>query len=190
MGVNEEKSRKNSHRANLKKIILGTVAVVGIMTVGAVAPNVLGAMGKLGLVPARRQKEFIQASRARLVKQGLLVYENGFLRLTQKGEKVLRKLEASDYKIEKPKRWDKKWRVLIFDIPERKRGLRDKVRKTLRLIGFVQLQHSVWLYPYDCEDLIVFLKADFKIGKDVLYMVVDALENDVAHRRHFGLPFE
>jgi len=54
-------------------------------------------------------------------------------------------------------------------------------------IGFVHLQDSVWTYPYDCEDLIVLLKADFKIGKDILYMIVDELEGDWRLRKEFGL---
>ena len=54
-------------------------------------------------------------------------------------------------------------------------------------IGFVRLQDSVWVYPYDCEDLIVLLKADFKIGKDVLYMIVDELQGDWERRKEFGL---
>jgi hypothetical protein len=57
-------------------------------------------------------------------------------------------------------------------------------------IGFVRMQDSVWLYPYDCEDLIVLLKADFKIGKDVLYMIVDSIEADTTWRKHFKLPLE
>ncbi len=96
-------------------------------------------------------------------------------------------LEQSDFKIQKPKRWDKKWRVLIFDIRERQRGIRDKLRRALINIGFARLQNSVWIYPYDCEDLVTLLKADFRIGKDILYLVVDELEFDRPILKHFGL---
>ena len=58
---------------------------------------------------------------------------------------------------------------------------------TLRDIGFIRLQNSVWVYPYDCEDLITLLKADFRVGKDVLYLVVEAMENDKEIRKHFRL---
>ena len=186
----EEKSKKRTRRANIKKIILGTVAVAGILSVGAVAPNVLTALDKMGMLPGKRQKEIIRVARERLVKQGLLVYEGTKLRLTHKGEKVLSALELRNYEIQKPRRWDYKWRVLIFDIPESRKSLRDKVRQTPQTVGFLRLQDSVWVDPYDCEELIVLLKADFKIGKDLLYMIVESLEYDVAHRRHFNLPME
>ena len=53
-------------------------------------------------------------------------------------------------------------------------------------IGFMRLQDSVWIYPYDCEDLIALFKADSKIGKDILYMIVEALEYDEPVKSYFG----
>src|SRR3989344_2995284 len=188
MGILEKESKKKTQRANLKKIILGTVAVAGILSVAAVAPNVLGAMAKIGILPHGRQKESIHRARERLIRQGLLVYQNGLLHLTSKGEAVLRRMEMYDFAINKPNSWDKKWRVLIFDIPEQKKVLRNKIRLTLSTIGFVRLQQSVWLYPYDCEDFIVLLKTEFHIGKDLLYLIVDTLEYDAPFRKQFNLP--
>jgi len=183
----ETESRKRSRRANIKKLVLASAAVVGGISVALIAPGVIGAMGKLGLIPSARQLEIIKRSRSRLVARGLLIYQGNTLRLTSKGEQILRRLELHDFKLRKPKRWDRKWRVLIFDIPERRKGLRQKIRNTLKTIGFVRLQNSVWAYPYDCEDLITLLKADFKIGKDLLYLIVDSLEYDRPLKECFGL---
>lgn len=187
MGKLEEESGKRTKRKNLQKYILASVALAGMLSVGLLAPNVFGALVKLGIKPPKRQKEFIKASRDRLVKRGLLVYRNGMLRLTEKGERLRAKLELYDFQLKKPKRWDKKWRILIFDIPQKQKTLRDKVRRTLIAIGFIRLQNSVWIYPYDCEDLITLLKADFKIGKNLLYMIVDSLEYDSPVRKQFNL---
>lgn len=183
MGKLERESEKRTRRANLRKLILATVKTAGLLGIAVVAPNVLGAMAKLGIVSGKRHREFIRVSQERLVRQGLLTYQEGLLRLTPAGERTLRKLELEDYKLKKPRRWDHKWRVLIFDIDERRRGLREKIRRTLAIIGFERLQDSVWVYPYDCEDLITLLKADFHIGKDMLYLIVDSIEND-RHLRH------
>lgn len=187
MGKIEKDVRERHRRANIKKIILASVAVAGILGVGLVAPNVLGAMARLGILPHKRQKEAIASSRARLVQRGFLEYKNKMLSLTAKGEATLRRFELCDYRMKKPKRWDGLWRVLIFDIPEKRKRLRDQVRRMLLAIGFTRVQDSVWLYPYDCEDLIMLLKADFKIGEDLLYLVVERMEYDGAHREHFGL---
>ncbi len=187
MGELELKSKIRSRKKNIRKIILGTIGVAGLLSVAALAPAVIGAMGKLGMIPVRRQKEIIKRSRQKLIEQGLLGYKDGYLKITTRGELVLKNMRATGFKLPKPKRWDKKWRVLIFDIKESRKPLRDKIRKTLISIGFVHLQHSVWVYPYDCEELITLLKADFKIGKDLLYMIVDELEFDEPLRKRFGL---
>lgn len=169
-------------------MVLETAAAAGVIGIALVAPNVIGAMKKLGIPLSIRQETTIARARKRLVEKGLLAYEKGFLRLTEKGRAALARLDLSAYRTQKKKRrWDGRWRILIFDIPETKRVLRDKVRRTLKAIGFTRLQASVWLYPYDCEDLITLLKADFKIGKDLLYIIADEVEYDAKYRQYFGL---
>lgn len=188
MGTLEASSKVKTRKKNIRKFVLQAVATAGVLSVAAVAPGVVGAMAKLGIIPTKRHKEIVKRSRQKLVEQGLLEYKNQHLRLTGRGKVALRLISAEDFKLAKPKRWDKKWRVLIFDIKESRRALRNKIRNTLVAIGFVRLQHSVWIYPYDCEDLITLLKADFKVGKDILYMIVDELEYDSPLRKRFGLP--
>ena len=182
----EKETAKKNRKANLKKIILKTIATTGLIGIAIVAPNVLVAMKKLGMLPKKRQEEFINASRNRLIKEGFLEYQNKMLRITKKGEMYLLKETAYENLKNRTKKWDGKWRVLIFDIPEQKKIMREHIRRTLISIGFMRLQDSVWIYPYDCEDLITLLKADLKIGKNVLYMIVEALEYDKPVKSYFG----
>ena len=183
MGQQERESKQRAKRANLRKLILKSIATAGLLNMAILVPNVVGAMIKLGMLPNRRQKEFVESSRKRLMRQGLIAYKDGMLRLTQTGERALRVLELREYGTYKPLRWDGKWRVLIFDIPEHRKGTREKIRRTLIAIGFERLQDSVWVYPYDCEDLLTLLKADFHIRRDLLYLIVDSIEND-KHLKH------
>lgn len=188
MGEMETTSRQRARRGEIQKTILRTVAAAGVLSVALLAPNALKMLKPFGANLIGRKKEIIIASRKRLVVQGLLEYApNKLLKLTEQGKKRLRELELHDYSLKKPKRWDGKWRVLIFDIKEERRPLRNKIRRTLAVIGFIRLQDSVWVYPYDCEDLITLLKADFKVGKDLLYLIVDSIENDQWLKKHFGV---
>ncbi len=187
MGKLEEHSRKRTKRNQLKKIVLETVKVAGILSIALLAPNVVGAMAKLGIIPSSRQADVVNRTSSRLVGSGLLRWEDGKLRLTNKGERALRLLTLEEFSKKRPRRWDHKWRVLIFDIPEKRKPLRIKLRETLRTIGFERLQDSVWIYPFDCEELITLLKADFHVGDDVIYMIVDSIERDEKFRRHFNL---
>jgi len=194
MGNLEREIKTKDKRKNIQKIILSTIYAVGILSVVAVAPNIFSVIRQLEGFRHRKKnlKYSINDSFTRLKEKGLIevVEVNGkkVARITPKGENKLDFLDKHNFKLKIPKKWDGRWRVVIFDIKETRSKTRFLLRKTLFKIGFVRLQNSVWLYPYDCEDLISLLKADFKIGKDVLYLIVEKLENDWHLRKTFNLP--
>lgn len=183
----EKELQKSVRRTRLNAAIIGTLAVGGIIAIGLVAPNVLGAMGKLGLINPLQKRQSIKKSLTKLIERGYVTLERGKARLTPKGEKFAALLGEGRLALKKPRHWDGKWRVLIFDIPERRKKTRNYIRMSLMQLGFRRLQDSVWVYPYDCEDLITLLKVDLRVGKDVLYMIVDKLEYDMPLRTHFEL---
>lgn len=177
---------KETTRGDISRTILTSIKIAGFVSAALVAPNVLTAFEKLGI--SINNKGSINRARNHLLKEGYLERnDEGFLCLSEKGEKKLEKLIIANYELKVPRMWDKKWRVIIFDIPEYRKNLRDRLRKTLVNIGFRKIQNSVWVFPYDCEDLLILLKADFKIGRDVLYLVVDKLEGDEGFREAFGI---
>jgi len=191
MGEIEAGVKTRIRRTKINKAVVTTLAVTGGLAVALVAPNVLGALGKLGLINPRQKRQGVEKSISRLIRYGYVVLEDGekgkHVRLTEKGERHAAMLGEGKLVPKKPRRWDKKWRMLIFDIPESRRRVRSQIRASLINMGFYRLQDSVWVYPYDAEDLITLLKADFKIGKDILYVVADAIEYDLPLRKHFGL---
>lgn len=187
MGELEETNRRKAHRGEVQKLILETIKLSGILAVGMVAPNVIKAMHNIGLISGRRQGEIVSSLASRLSKKGLLKFSGKYYELTTEGEKRLRQLELHGYKLTKPKKWDQKWRVIIFDIPEKKRKARTQIRKVFISVGLYRLQDSVWVYPYDCEDIIGLLKTNFGVGREILYMIVEEIENDRYLRGEFGL---
>lgn len=187
MGKLEEENRKRVKRGEIQKLILNSIKITGVLSIGLVAPQVIGAMGKLGLISNKRQNEIVRSSASKLTKKGLLLYKDGRYELTQEGEKKLRLWELQDYQIKRPHKWDKKWRVIIFDIPEKKKKIRNQIRNLFISAGLYRLQDSVWVYPYDCEDIVGLLKTDLGVGKDILYMIVDEIESDKYLREEFNL---
>ena len=194
MGTLEKEVRIKTRKTKIQRAVLGSIAAVGILSLGALAPNVISLLKLFGgrLRWKKDSRYVINSAAHRLADKGLLIFENTekgkFLRLTHKGERYVEFIKRAEFKITKPKKWDGKWRIIIFDISERKKTLREKVRNTLAQIGFIRLQDSVWVYPYDCEDLFVLLKADFKIGRDILYIIADKIENDRHLLSHFDIP--
>ena len=193
MGKLEQEIKSKDKRKNIQKIILNTVFAAGVLGIAIVAPNVLGAIAKLVGNKKRKKnlKYSINTSMLRLKEKGLIKINEldgkKIAYITEKGEKALDFLERHNYKLKTPKKWDGRWRVIIFDIKESRKKVREQIRYTLVQIGFVKLQNSVWIYPYDCEDFISLMKTDFMIGKDLLYMVVEKLENDWFLRKTFKL---
>lgn len=188
MGRLEKEVRINIRNTKIQNAVLTAVKVEGVLAVATLTPNALQILGfSSKKYSAKRKDKSIYHARQNLVKRGLLKYDGNFLQLTKDGERVLDIFERQNFRLSKPKKWDKKWRILIFDIKEKRRRTRDLLRRTLISIGFKRLQDSVWVYPYDCEDLITLLKADFKIGKDLLYIIADKIEYDAPLRDYFGL---
>lgn len=183
----EKKARERAKNTKLQRAILSIAEKLGDFTSQALCGSIYKMYKLMDQNERRRKYRSVLAARERLIQHGLLRRKGRFLELTAHGEKKLREWERRNYQLPHPTLWDGKWRILIFDIPERKKRLRDRVRETLRAVGFVQLQQSVWVYPFDCEDFITLLKADFKIGKDLLYLIVEGLENDRHLRTLFGV---
>ena len=188
MGEMERRGKKRKQKRDFQRALLLTVQMAGLLALVAVPSNLPIALRKLGMLPTGpHDSSAVNRARRRLLSNGLLARDaKGFLRLTPAGEMSLHRLETRE-RLLRPRRWDGRWRVLIFDIPEKRRRLREHVRNSLRAVGFVRLQDSVWAFPHDCEDFVALLKADFKIGKDMIYMIVDEMESDGKLKQQFGL---
>ena len=92
-----------------------------------------------------------------------------------------------DIKIKKPKKWDKQWRIVIFDIPEKFKGAREALREKLKELGFVELQKSVFAYPFECEDEINFIVEVFQIRPFVRLVKAGSFTNEEQFKIKFNL---
>ena len=73
------------------------------------------------------------------------------------------------------KKWDKKYRLVIFDIPEKKRVDRNWLRGELYLLHYTQLQESVFISKFSLtEDIIIEIQKR-KMNKFVNYLLVDKI---------------
>ena len=175
-------------RTKIHSAIISVVAITAGIAVAAVAPNVFGILGKNFY---KQYNKRFQSSLTKLIKAGYVQIEevDGVkkLHLTKKGVWFAAQIGVGSLVPKKPKRWDGKWRMLIFDIPETRKKSRSQIRLVLMNLGFCRLQDSVWVYPYDCEEFITVLKIDLKLRSEVLYVIADKIENDKKLRAHFGL---
>jgi DNA-binding transcriptional regulator PaaX len=107
--------------------------------------------------------------------------------LTENGKKQVLKYDFDELALSKPKNWDGKWRLVMFDIPEYLHSARDALRQKLNDLGFVKFNHSVWIYPHECQKEIDFVSEVFEVGKYVHYITASSITNEDQLRLKFNL---
>jgi len=123
-----------------------------------------------------------------LKQQGLIKerLKNGkkFIALTSKGQLELLLRKAI---MEKPLKWDGRWRIIIFDIPEGSRDKRDALRFLLKKNSYIKLQASVFIAPYPLNrEAVDYLKQSRLIGY-IRIIRADEIDDDRDLRKKFGL---
>jgi len=110
-----------------------------------------------------------------------------YIKLTSEGKKEVEKYKIDWLKIFHPKRWDKKWRLVVIDIPENK--VRREVFLTkLGKLGFQKLQTNLWLIPFPCEKEINILRDYFNLNKEMIRLIeAKKLEGDESFKQSFKL---
>lgn len=192
MGTLERSAKRERRLGIFQQAMLTAVVLGGVVLVAATIPNAARLLKFFpGCKKGARFNYKAKSVLGRLAEKGCIVFieEDGkrYARITEKGEHMLQ-FETEKAVMAKKRRWDRRWRIVIFDIPERRKSVRSKLRRYMQEYGFVRLQDSVWVYPHDCEDLIALVKANLHIGADVLYLIVERLEHDTHLREHFALP--
>jgi len=187
----------DSISATATKFLLMFLALGGVVFVGALAPAIFSAIHKSGGKRQHKRYSKKQIQRAVSVlkyrKMIEIVQEkNGKtkVKLTNKGEKRIREFCFDTLKINKPRTWDKRWRVLIFDIPVKPviyNKAREALRHKIKELGFFQLQKSVWIYPYECEDELLFLAEIYKVERFIEILTVEKFLHEDQMRKKFKL---
>ncbi len=107
--------------------------------------------------------------------------------LTENGRKIFMRFDYEELKIQEPRIWDRNFRMIVFDIPERKRTARDSLREKMKELGCIKFNDSVWVYPYPCQKEIDFIANYWGIGKYVHFVVAKEITNRGVLEKAFSL---
>lgn len=107
--------------------------------------------------------------------------------LSEKGKKRVLTHRLRYMKILPPAVWDKKWRIVLYDIPEDEREARDAFREHLKRLGLRKLQQSAGITPFECKDEIDFIIELLDIRKYVRYIIAEHVDNEVYWKQVFKL---
>ena len=174
------------------KDLLKILAIGGVVTVMAMAPNTFVAVDRL-----RRYRRFFKnVDVPKEIKtsssKGYITYEKideitHRIKITEKGRKMLFKSAAERMKIKETKKWDGIWRIVIFDIPRRHNSIRELLRDRLKRMGMRQLQESVFVCPYPCEEEVGFWASLYFASSFIRFIEARLISNDQDIKSFFDL---
>ena len=185
---------KNSRTYKILKCLLLAGGIVALSSV-----NPLGSAQLVrGLVKEYFQKkkfkrELFLRDLKRLQSRKLLDYRvlpNGEIKVVL--DKLGRKYELvyrfDTLQLDMKQKWDRKWRMVVFDIPEYKKAARDALRSKLKTLGLYPVQDSVFVTPYNCEKEIDFICSVFDLDRNcILIFYVDHFEGEEKLKHYFKI---
>lgn len=107
--------------------------------------------------------------------------------LSSEGKRKALTYDLDKMEIKKPKQWDKNWRVVLFDIPENRKKIREALRYHLKNLRFYEFQKSVFVHPYDCKDEINYLIEFYDIRRFVRFIIATEIDNELDLKNYFKL---
>lgn len=91
-----------------------------------------------------------------------------------------------DFK-KREKKWDGRWILVFFDVPEIQRNKRDYLRRFLDKLGFYRYQKSVYVFPYECKNEVNLIKKIVEGGKYIKYLVTEEIEDEDTIKTFFKI---
>lgn len=129
------------------------------------------------------RKDTLQRALRRSKKAGLIkkrkINDKIYIALTELGKEKLNALrDKLNINIElEEKEWDGKYRMVLFDIPEKNRPVRDLLRSKLKELGFVGWQKSVWVSKQDVTNELRRFFKEANLDDYALVIETEDLDN-------------
>jgi DNA-binding transcriptional regulator PaaX len=172
-------------KKNLTRDILECVILFGVISVAATSPYFLYNIMKIIMKSSKLDKTQRQKFRSAFycLKRNNMIFlekDGHDIRIfaTKKGEAKFKKYKFSNLKIKIPRKWDKKFRIISFDIPNSRGIQRNAFRAKLKELGFYSTQKSVWIHPYNCiEEIKVLMEFLGLTDKQVQIFTAEKIED-------------
>jgi DNA-binding transcriptional regulator PaaX len=174
-------------KGEVTKVVLKTIAFSAVAVSVVALPGLAVA---LSLLTPRNKRGSYKLTRTvrRLDKTGFVqINAQGNINLTKRGKQKIKEYGLDDISLKKQPKWDNRWRIIIFDIPESKAGARRALGRKLKELGFFPFQKSTFVFPYHCKDEVDFVCSYFNIHKYLRYIVAQEIQDDKKLREYFKL---
>jgi len=179
---------QSAHKARVKsREAIKVIAGLGALSSVLVLPGSAILLGELMKVmdkrSAKRTMSYLKYKKLVTVREkadGSVEYK-----LSKKAFDAYRRHQIDALAISTPRKWDRKWRMVMFDIPTEKNLARQQLLSKLKEMNFYMLQRSTWIHPFDCEIEVGVLLSELDLEKYVSYLVVDSGNFEDHAKKHF-----
>jgi DNA-binding transcriptional regulator PaaX len=175
-------------------ISVAQIVLLILAQMGRASFNQIQHHPQVRLLGATRSENSFYTALARLKRRRMIVRTaNHNYELTSSGEYaslkayVRKEFTEAERKLSRVSVWDGKWRIVLFDIPEGKRPIRDYLRGVLKRQGFQEFQRSMWVFPYRLPAFISKVLADPQMRKYTRAITTYDIDYDEDLRRRFKL---
>lgn len=186
---------KDEKFLTISKIVLASLLISGVLTIAVAAPGVLKGLSLF--FPKRKYTSYkkedlrkIKSAFYSLKFRKLIILEKSkqglIIKLTEKGKERALKCYLKAISL-KYKKWDERWRIVIFDIPTKLNRKRDALREFLKHMGFKELQKSIYISPYRCREELEAILEYLQLKPYVKFLEVDFLEEEELFKKKFKL---
>ncbi len=170
-----------------------------LLLLGGFALGLSGSPRKYARVLKAISKEWKELDRRELYQAIRRLYQSKLIRLVEhkdgtteavlsrKGQQVALRYKLDEMVIPEQPIWDKQWRVILFDIPEKQKPLRDALRMRLQQLGLIELQKSVFVHPYECRNEIDFVIELYDARRYVRFIEAHHIDNELHLKKKFHL---
>lgn len=160
--------------------LIGAGVVVGFGTMAAVSTNTIQLMDYLNPKGVHERNRIWKAIKYLESKHRITMEDRDgktYVLLTDRGRLQLDEDTIGEMTVAKPYRWDHKWRIVMFDFPQKHERARKAFRLKLQDLGFKLYQRSVFIYPYECHEEIHSIAQWYGVDSHVRYIVATEIHD-------------
>lgn len=99
--------------------------------------------------------------------------KRGYIKITSDSIEITKKGKIHHLEKSKNNKRDGKWRILSWDIPELMKLQRDQFRRSIKRIGYRQVQKSLWACPFVKADEVDLIIDEYGVRKYVAYFIME-----------------
>ena len=194
------RKRKNLKEWAAKRKKVGSIQQkILLLLLGGVALSCARTLGEQWKIITEMGEEWRDIKRQRVERAIAALYQSQLidshrnadgthtLVLCEDGKKQALTYNLGNMCIIPPQKWDEMWRIVIFDIPEEMRAVRDSLRTRLIHLGFHELQRSVLVHPFECGKEIKFLTELYNLRPHLRIILAIHIDNEAHLKKIFCL---